>query len=102
MGGIMVSRLNTLAGGQAPRTMCLILSSMDEEEMSQYPRWWAGSSDVVLGALAVAVGYGLNTLAGGQAPRTSVVMISHNDILKSQYPRWWAGSSDLHPNLRVV
>ena len=113
--------LNTLAGGQAPRTWfasiygpvysrvsipslvgrllglfqqgkfgyaCIVsipslvgrllgLSCRDSFSppplWSQYPRWWAGSSDLKF---------------------CSTVALS---LPWSQYPRWWAGSSDVAP-----
>jgi len=109
--------LNTLAGGQAPRTwsrglQCSLslvsipslvgrlLGLMGEIEnlvvrvTSQYPRWWAGSSDMASKERRAEAQRSLNTLAGGQAPRT--VCCTSQRYMKdtSQYPRWWAGSSD--------
>jgi len=86
--------LNTLAGGQAPRTVRLVSRHSSRSPESQYPRWWAGSSDTNR-----KFPYGL-FIPWSQYPRwwagssDRVIKIIAQATVLSQYPRWWAGSSD--------
>jgi len=62
--------------------------------MSQYPRWWAGSSDWIIQNYQVqpSVSQYPRWWAGSSDQKAAK---DNQKECWSQYPRWWAGSSDL-------